>query len=167
MGRLWPLGIYGGRMGEVRGVFWGQSAIALLRGGLTPSEIPSMFPLQLASGGSACSAAGAAGRGCSFLNSGSVCPYFEADEPAALRSKGVHGYGGQKKGARRPLWDIKFFSSCLISSPGAECPVCVFIVCNNRCFLMSARTDSLLSGFVPQNCVVGRAIGTCLCLLCF
>lgn len=73
-----------------------------------------MFLLQLASGGSVCGAAGTGGRGCSFLNAGSECPYFEADEPVALRNKGAHGCGGQKKGARGSLWDIKFFSSCVL-----------------------------------------------------
>lgn len=97
------------------------------------------------------------------------CP--EADEQVAVGSKGAHRYGGQKKGVMRPLGDVKFSSWAswfwLLSSLGAECPVYVFIACNNRCFLMSAWTDSLLSGFVPQNYMVGRAIGTCFCLLCF
>lgn len=133
-----------------------------------------MSPLQLAggcSGGTAHSSAGAAGRGCSFLNAGSMHPCPEADEPVVVGSKGAHGYGGQKKGVTGRQRDVKFSSWAswfwLLSSLGAECPVYVFIACNNRCFLMSTRTDSLLSGFVPQNCMVGRAIGTCFCLLCF
>lgn len=140
----------------------------------TRRDRPSMSFLQLAgscSGGTARRSAGTGGRGCSFPNTGSVCPYAGADEPVAVGSKGAHGFGGQKKGVVGPLRDVKFSSWAswfwLLSSLGAECPVYVFIACNNRCFLMSAQTDSLLSGFVPQNCTVGRAIGTCFCLLCF
>lgn len=144
----------------------------MLRGGIVPPETPSMSPLQLASGCSGGTArSSASGRGCRLLNAGSMRPCPEAAEPGAAGSKGAHGYGGQKKNVTEPPRDVKFSSWAswfwLLSSLGAECSVYVFIACNNRCFLMSAQTDSLLSGFVPQNSMVGRAIGTCFCLLCF
>lgn len=97
-------------------------------------------------------------------------PWPGAAESVAGGSKGADGNRDQKKGVTGPLWDVKFsfwaFWFWLLSSLGAGCPVYVFIGCNNRCFLMSARTDSLLSGFVPQNCRVGRAIGARSCFLC-
>lgn len=136
-------------------------------------EPPSGSPRQLAGScraGTAQSSAGAAGRGCSCRSAGSLHPCPEAHELAAGGSKGARGYGDQRhvtgplRGVKFPSWAVWF---CLLSSPGAECPVYVFAACNNRCFVMSAWTDRAVSGFGPQNCAVERDTGACCCLLCF
>lgn len=109
------------------------------------------------------------GEAAALLRAGSVLLCLVVPEPGA-RQKGDGGYGDQRKGIIGLLWDVKFsfwaFWFWLLSPLGAGCPVYVFIGCNNRCLLMSAWTDSLLSAFVAQSCMVGRAIGTCYCFLC-
>lgn len=169
--RSWSLVITGSReRGGNRGIL-GVERHSFARRRDDPTRASRYVPSAGGfSSGTDCSSAGTSGRGCSFPNAGSVPPRPEADEPVAVGSKGAHGCGGQKKSVIGPLWDVNSSWAVwfwLLSSLGAGCPVYVFIACNNRCFLMSAWTDSLLSGFAPQNCSMGRAVGTCFCLLCF